>query len=372
MQVGIVGLPFSGKTTIFNALTHGHAKMGEFAHPPKELNRAKIKIPDDRVHNLAKLYNPKKVTPAEVEYIDVGGLVKSLSAKDGSAYGGKEKTSESEFLAHLRDVDLLAFVVRVFEDENVIHPSGSINPKRDIDDFEVESVVIDLDQIEKRMKRLEKTLASSKLEQDKRELDLLIKCKEALNKGIPLRNLDLTSEEEKLLRGYSFLSLKPLLVILNIGEVDIKNMETLENEIKPSLKYQKTKATSLCGKLEMELAQLEEKDKKDFMQELGLTQSALDKMIDLSYKLLGLLSFFTCNENEVRAWTIPKGTVALKAAGVVHTDMEKGFIKADVINYSKLMEFGSTHKAKEKGELRLEAKDYVVKDGDVIFFRFSA
>lgn len=361
MQIGITGLPFSGKTTIFNALTSAHAKTGDFSLGKKEPNRSKIKVPDPRVYDLARLYNPKKMTPAEIEYIDVGGLVKEI----------KEKASEAEFLAHLRDTDLLLHVVRVFEDPNIPHPEGKVDPKRDITNFELEMILLDSDQIEKRIKRLEKEVVSTKSEKDKRELELLGRCKEFLDKEIPLRDLDFSEDQQKLLSGYSFLSLKPQLVILNIGEDDIKKREILEKKISEFLKHKKTSASSVCGKLEMELLQLEEKDREAFMEDLGIERTALDRIIDLSYKLLGLVSFFTCNENEVKAWTIPSGTVALRAAGVVHSDMEKGFIKAEVINYNKLKELGSVQKAKERGELRLEGKDYVVKDGDVIFFRFN-
>jgi len=361
MQIGITGLPFSGKTTIFNALTSAHAKTGDFSMGKKEPNRAKVKVPDLRVFELSRLYSPKKTTPAEIEYVDVGGLVKEV----------KEKASEAEYLAHLRDTDLLLHVVRAFEDPNISHPQGSVDPRRDIVDFDLEMMLLDSDQIEKRLKRLEKEIASTKSEVGKRESDLLTKCQDLLDEEIPLRDYDFAEDEDRLLRGYSFLSLKPQLVILNIGEDDIKKGEISEKEIGQSLKFKRTFVSSVCGKIEMELIQLEERDREAFMEDLGIKRKATDRITDLSYTLLGVICFFTCNENEVRAWTIPKGTVALKAAGTVHTDMEKGFIKAEVINYDKLNELGSVQKAKERGELRLEGKDYVVKDGDVIFFRFN-
>lgn len=361
MQVGIVGLPFSGKTTIFNALTRARAKTGDFSGAEKEPNRAVVKIPDDRVYRLAELYNPKKVTPAEVEWVDVGGMTEKV----------KEKASEAAFLTHLRDVDALALVIRVFEDVNVVHPQGKIDPRRDMESFELDMIVIDLDIIEKRMKKLEKSLKTAKSDADKKELDMLRQCKEALDKEVPLRDLDFSPEEEKLLRGFAFLSLKPLCLLLNLGEADIKNKDALEKEYSEILKHKKTGITSVCGKLEAELSQLEQKDREAFMQELGIAESALDRILDLSYRLLGLISFFTANENEVKAWTIPSGTTALKAAGTVHSDMEKGFIKAEVLNFDRLMEIGSVHQARDKGELRLEGKSYLVQDGDVIFFRFN-
>lgn len=360
MKIGIVGLPFVGKTTVFNALTSASAKTGEFSLGAKEANRGVVKVPDERVYKLAPLYDPKKVTPAEVEYIDVAGLVKET----------KEKGSEGEFYHTLREVDELAHVVRIFRDESVMHVFGSIEPKRDIKSLDLDLILIDLDIIEKRLKRLEKTVVSSKSEDDKRELVVLHKFKEALDKEIPLREVELSFEEEKLVRGYSFLSQKPLLLILNLGEEQIKIRDDLEAELSEFLKRKKIGVCSVCGKLEMELSQLEEKDKRAFLDDLGIEEPAVNRVIKSSYKLLDLISFFTANENEVKAWTIPSGTKALKAAGVVHSDMEKGFIKAEVIGFDKLGEFGSIHKAKEKGALRLEGKDYVVQDGDVIFFRF--
>jgi GTP-binding protein YchF len=361
MKIGIVGLPFVGKTTIFNALTSASAKTGEFSLGVKEANRGVVKVPDERLYKLAPLYNPKKVIPAEVEYIDVAGLVKET----------KEKGSEGEFYHSLREVDELAHVVRLFKDDSVTHVSGSIDPQRDIKSLDLDLIVIDLDIIEKRLKRLEKTVTSSKSEEDKRELEVLHRFKEALDNEIPLRQVELSSEEAKLVRGYSFLSQKPLLLILNLDEEQIKIKDDLEADLSELKKRAKIHICSVCGKLEMELSQLEEEDKKAFMDDLGIEQPAVNRVIDSSYKLLDLISFFTANENEVKAWAVPSGTKAIKAAGVVHSDMERGFIKAEVIGFDKLWELGSIHKAKEKGTLKLEGKDYVVQDGDVIFFRFN-
>ena len=361
MKIGIIGLPFVGKTTVFNALTSAQAKVGEFSLGVKEANRGVVKVPDERVYKLASLYNPKKVTPAEVEYIDVAGLVKET----------KEKGSEGEFYHSLREVDELAHVVRVFQDENVMHVSGSVAPKRDIKDLDLDLILIDLDIVEKRLKRLEKTVASSKAEEEKRELQILQRFKESLDQGIPLREMELTPDEERLIRGYAFLSLKPMLLILNIDEKQNSQREKLESEYSEMAQHKNTAICSICGKLEMELSQLEEKDRDAFMEDLGVKELAIERVIDISYKLLDLISFFTANENEVRTWPVLSGIKAIKAAGTVHTDMERGFIKAEVITFDKLWELGSIHKAKGKGELRLEGKDYVVQDGDVIFFRFN-
>ncbi len=361
MKVGIVGLPFVGKTTVFNALTSASAKTGEFSLGVKEANRGVVKVPDERLYKLAPTYNPKKVSPAEVEYIDVAGLVKET----------KEKGSDAEFYHSLREVDELAHVVRHFKDDNVMHVSGSLDPKRDIKNLDLDLIVIDLDIIEKRLKRLEKTVASSKDEEDRRELQVLQRFKEALDQEVPLRELELSAEEARLVRGYGFLSQKPLLLILNLDEEQIKVKDNLETELSEFHKRKKIQVCSVCGKLEMELSQLEDEDRKAFMDDLGLKESAVNRVIKSSYQLLDLISFFTANENEVKAWTIPSGTKALKAAGTVHSDMERGFIKAEVIGFDQLSELGSAHKAKEKGALKLEGKDYVVQDGDVIFFRFN-
>ncbi len=304
------------------------------------------------------------MTPAEVEYIDVAGLVKET----------KEKGSEGEFYHSLREVDALAHVVRVFQDEKVMHVAGSVDFKRDIKNLDLDLMLIDLDIIEKRLRRLAKSVTGSKDESEKRELHLLQRFKDSLEQGIPLRELELSSEEEKLIRGYAFLSLKPLLLILNMDEKQQAQKERLEAECLQMVKGEKVKGysvCSICGKLEMELSQLEEKERYAFMEDLGLRELAIKRVIDVSYRLLNLISFFTANQNEVKAWSVPKDTQAIKAAGAVHTDMEKGFIKAEVINFDKLWELRSIHKAKEKGQLRLEGKDYVVQDGDVIFFRFN-
>jgi len=364
MHIGIVGLPFVGKSTIFNALTSAQAKTGEYSSS-KEPNRAVVKVPDSRVHKIAEMFNPKKVTPAEIEYIDVAGMVKPAET------GHSEKEKEAELFFHLRGVDALAYVIRLFRDENIIHPLGSINPLRDMENFDLDLTVLDLETIEKRMVKLEKSYHTTKSPEEKRGYDLLTKCRASLEKGVPLRNVDFAPEEIRVLRGYSFLSIKPILIILNLGEEDISEAESLEKDFSSKLKSKHCLVSTICGKLEMEISQLEEKDRDSFLKELGLKEPAKNRMISTSYNLLGLISFFTANQNEVKAWAIPTGTKALRAAGTVHTDMEKGFIKAEVINYDKLIEAGTIHLAKERGLVRLEGKDYLVQDGDLIFFRFN-
>jgi len=364
MHIGIVGLPFVGKTTIFNALTSAQAKTGEYS-VSKEPNRSVVKVPDPRVQKIAEMFNPKKVTPAEIEYIDVAGMVKP------SESGHTDKDKEAEIFFHLRGVDALAYVIRLFRDENIIHPLGSINPLRDMENFDLDLTILDLETIEKRMVKLEKSYHTTKAPEEKREYDLLTKCKTTLEKGTPLRDIDFAPEEIRFLKGYSFLSYKPILIILNLGEEDLTERENLEKDFSSKIKSKHSLVSAICGKLEMEISRLEENDRASFLEDLGLKEPAKDRMISTSYKLLGLISFFTGNQNEVKAWAIPSGTKALRAAGTVHTDMEKGFIKAEVINYDKLIEAGSIHHAREKGQVRLEGKDYIVQDGDLIFFRFN-
>jgi len=360
MKVGIVGLLFVGKTTIFNALTKAKARTGDSDLRPKSPNKAIIKLPDERLYKLSELSRPKKVTPAEIEYIDVGGLVEEE----------KKKKSEGQFYATLKETDELLEVVRAFENESIVHLPGKIDPKRDIKNFDDDLMLLDLDLVERRISRLERNIKVGKCE-DREELGLLSKFRNCLEQGIPLRKLELSSPEEKLTRGYGFLSLKPTLVLLNINEDKIGSVCQMEKELKDCMDDDKMDICAVCGKLEMELSQLGEEDKRVFMQELCIEKSALDKVVRSSYRLLNLIPFFTANQNEVKAWAIESGSTALEAAGTVHSDMAKGFIKAEVISYEKLIELGSTAKAREKGELRLEGKDYVVKDGDVIFFRFN-
>jgi len=365
MHIGIVGLPLAGKTTIFNALTSAQAKTGEYISGIKEPNRAVVKVPDPRVYKITEMFSPKKMTPVEIEYVDVAGMVKPKE------HGHPEKEKESEIFHHLKGMDALAYVIRMFKDENIIHPSGDINPLRDMENYDLDLALIDFEIIEKRMSKLEKSYHTTKSPEEKREYELLTKCKSTLENNVPLRNIDFAPEEIRLLSGYCFLSLKPILIILNLGEEELSEGEKVEKDFASKLKYKRSLVSAICGKLEMEVSQLEEKDRAPFLEELGIKEQARDRVISSSYKLLGLISFFTANQNEVRAWAIPLGTKALRAAGTVHTDMEKGFIKAEVINYDKLIEAGSIHQAKEKGSVRLEGKDYIVQDGDLIFFRFN-
>ncbi len=362
MKVTIVGLPKSGKTTIFNALTKGKAETTPYS-PFLTPNIGVAKVPDSRLPTLGNIFHPQKTIPAEVSYVDIAGSAKASSSKG---------EMEGKLLGYLTTADALLQVVRAFEDEKIPHPVGSINPKRDIANLDLELVFSDLAIIERRLDKLETSLKSAKASEREpylKEQALLEKIKAALEKDIPMRQQSLSGGELKMLSNYQFLTAKPMLIALNIGEAQIPETSQLENEIKS--RYSQFAVVALCGKLEIELGQLSDTEAKEFREAMGLTTPALEQVINLSYNLLGLISFFTTASAELKAWTIPYGTTAPKAAGKVHTDMERGFIRAEVINYTDLERCGNLAEARKKGLLRTEGKNYVVQDGDVITFLFN-
>jgi GTP-binding protein YchF len=361
MKVAIIGIPESGKTTIFNALTRGKAEVAAYS-PTLAPNTGVAKVPDSRLSALEDIFQPKKTVPAEVSYIDIAGSLKGFG-KEGP--GG-------EFLNYLTTADALLQVVRAFEDDKVPHPEGSIDPKRDIASLDLELAISDLAIMERRLDKLETSLKGAKAAEREsylKEQLLLQKVKAELEKDIPIRLQGLAKEELKMLANYQFLTAKPMLVVLNIGEEQISQTPQLESEI-ASL-YPQFAVVALCGKLEMELAQLSDDDAKEFREAMGLSKPALDRVIDLSYSLLGLVSFFTTVSAELKAWTIPGGTPAPKAAGKIHSDMEKGFIRAEVISYSDLESCGNIAEARKRGLLRTEGKNYIIQDGDVVTFLFN-
>lgn len=362
MRIGIVGLPLSGKTTVFNALTGANLATGVSPGGKREPNIGVVKVPDERLERLNKMLQPERKVPATVEYVDVAGLKKGASRS--GEFGPR-------FLNYLKAIDALLLVVRAFQNESVPHPEGSVDPKRDIELVETEFLLSDLGIVENRIGKLEKSLAKKKDEREERELGLLKRCYESLAEEMPLREEKFSPEEEKLLRGFQFLTLKPLLILVNIGEEDIGKEDQIIERCSGAIKGENYRMLALCAELEMELTQLEERDAQAFRADLGMEESALTKLIKTSYELLGLISFFTTEGGEVKAWTIRKGTPARRAAGAVHTDMEKGFIRAEVVHYDDLIRCGSIAKCREQGLFRLEGKDYLVQDGDVITFRFS-
>jgi GTP-binding protein YchF len=361
MKVAIIGIPKSGKTTIFNALTKGKAEVAAYS-PTLAPNTGVAKVPDYRLTMLEGVFQPKKTVPAEVSYIDIAGSLKGFG-KEGP--GG-------EFLNYLTTADALLQVVRAFEDDNVPHPEGSIGLKRDIVTLDLELAISDLAIMERRLDKLETSLKATKAaERDSylKEQLLLQKVKAEIEKDIPIRLQGLATEEHKMLANYQFLTAKPMLVVLNIGEDQISQASQLEGDI--SSLYPQFAVVALCGKLEMELAQLSDAEAEEFREAMGLSKPALDRVIDLSYGLLGLVSFFTTVSSELKAWTIPGGTPAPKAAGKIHSDIERGFIRAEVISYGDLESCGNLAEARKRGLLRTEGKNYIIQDGDVVTFLFN-
>jgi len=362
VKIAIIGLPKSGKTTIFNALVKAQAEVTAYSSSLTP-NVGTTRVSDSRLEVLQNIFHPKKTVPAEVTYVDIAGLPKSSHRGGGI---------EGEFLNYLTTADALLQVVRIFEDEKLPHPEGKVDSKRDIANLDLELAFSDLAIIERRLEKLEVALKGAKaLEREAylKEQLLLQKIKAGLEKDTPIRQQNITKEELKTLSNYQFLTAKPMMVILNIGEEQIPQAALLEKDTN-SL-YPQFVTVALCGKLEMELAQLSDAEAEEFRESLGLTASALNRIVALSYHLLGLISFFTTASAELKAWTIPGGTLAPQAAGKVHSDMERGFIRAEVISYGDLEKCGSLAEARKKGMLRTEGKSYVVKDGDIITFLFN-
>jgi len=361
MEIGIIGLPKSGKTTVFNALTRGKAQTDSYSSATLAPNIGVVKVPDPRLETLTKILKPKRTVPAEVTYIDIAAPAKGFGKGEGT--GG-------QFLAYLSKVDALAHVIRVFEDERLPHPEGSVNPWRDIGTMNMELAFSDLAIIERRMERLKASLKGAKPQEREavsREQTLLDKIKSALEADTPVREQSLSETESKLLENFQFLTSKPILLLLNIGEKQVPEATSLEDKYRSP----HCEIAALCGKLEMELAQLSDAEAQEFRSELGVAESGLDRVIRLSHSLLGLISFFTTASDEVKAWTIRRNTTAQKAAGKIHTDMERGFIRAEVISHDDLMKCGSLAEARKHGLLHLEGKNYIVQDGDVVTILFN-
>ncbi len=360
MQIGIVGLPFTGKSTLFQTITKTHFDSSELTK--SESHQAVVKVPDARLDKLTEMFNPKKKVNATIEFVDVVGLQKGDS-------GSTQFTGN--FLAKVKTNDALVQVVRLFDNDAVPHPDGSINLMRDINSFETEFILSDLAMVEKRLETIKKQILKTQDEKLKREVPVLEKCNELLQDEKPLRDHNFSKEDLLILKTYQLLSIKPMLIALNFGESQVNDTEKYMNElVKHKLGYN-TKALSFFGQIEKEMADLPEEDAKVFMSDYGITESALDKLIREAYDLLGLQSFLTAGEDECRAWTIKKGMTAQEAAGEIHTDFYKKFIRAEVVHYDDFVEAGSFAKAKDVGKWRLEGKEYIVKDGDIISVRHS-
>mgnify|MGYP004653329803 FL=1 len=362
MKIGIVGLPNVGKSTLFNSITKAGAESANYPFCTIEPNVGIVAVPDERLQKLAKMYNTKKITPAVVEFVDIAGLVKGASKGEGLG---------NKFLSHIRETDAICEVVRCFEDSNVVHVEGSVDPIRDIETINLELIFADIETVEKRLDKAKKMLKADKKYQA--EIDLLEKIKLALENGMPARQLEYNEDEKEMLKEMFLLTTKPIIYIANVSEEQLSDTENDANvnKVREYASKEKAEVIPLCVKIEDELSTLDDSDKKEMLEALGLEESGLDTLIKKSYDLLGLMSFLTAGEPEVRAWTIKKETKAPQAAGKIHSDIERGFIKAEVISYDELIKEGSMVQAKEKGLVRQEGKDYIMQEGDIVLFKFN-
>lgn len=364
MKLGIVGLPNVGKSTLFNAITQAGAESANYPFCTIEPNVGVVPVPDERLDVLAEMYHPQKVTHAVIEFVDIAGLVKGASRGEGLG---------NKFLSHIREVDAIVHVVRCFEDANIVHVEGSVSPLRDVETIQLELIFADLEMLEKRIDRTRKMMKSGE-KKYQQELTLLEELKVLLESGQPARVKEFSEEEAEIMRDLPLLTLKPVLYAANVSEDDfiggIENNEMVR-ELTEMAEKEGSEVMPISAKIEEDVAALEADEKMEFLHELGIEESGLDRLVKKSYKLLGLISYLTAGEPEVRAWTIAKGTKAPGAAGKIHTDFEKGFIRAEVVAYHDLIECGSMTAAKEKGLVRSEGKEYVMEDGDVVLFRFN-
>ena len=363
LTAGIVGLPNVGKSTLFNAITKNSILAANYPFATIDPNVGVVTVPDERLEKLNEMYEPKQKIPTAFEFTDIAGLVKGAS--QGEGLGNK-------FLSHIRETDAIVEVVRCFENKDIIHVEGTIDPIRDIEIISLELILADLESIGNRIEKMGKKARTSKVKEDLIELEALEKAKKALEENHPLRMVDFTTEEKKALKSYNFLTMKPIIYLANIDEEELTEVDNpYVKKVEEYASRENSKVIKVCAKIEEELSQLDESDKKEILQALGIPMSGLDQLIKATYDLLGLATYFTVGKDEVRAWTFRKGMNAKECAGIIHTDFEKGFIRAEVISYTDLIELGSEQKVKEAGKARLEGKDYLMQDGDICHFRFN-
>ncbi|BAB07770.1 redox-regulated ATPase YchF [Halalkalibacterium halodurans] len=363
LTTGIVGLPNVGKSTLFNAITQAGAESANYPFCTIDPNVGIVEVPDPRLQKLTELVNPKKTVPTAFEFTDIAGIVEGASKGEGLG---------NQFLSHIRQVDAISHVVRCFDDENITHVSGSVDPIRDISVINLELILADLESVDKRFSRVQK-LAKTKDKEAVAELEVLEKLKDAFENEKPARSIEFTEEQQKIVKGLHLLTSKPVLYVANVSEDDVLSPDDnpFVQKVKAFAAEENSEVIVVSAKIEEEIAELDGEEKAMFLEELGIQESGLDQLIRAAYSLLGLQTYFTAGEQEVRAWTFRKGTKAPQAAGIIHSDFEKGFIRAETVSYNDLVEAGSMAVAKERGKVRLEGKEYVVQDGDVIHFRFN-
>ncbi len=362
LKAGIVGLPNVGKSTLFNAITKKNILAANYPFATIDPNVGMVTVPDERLQKLEDMYTPERTIATSFEFTDIAGLVKGASLGEGLG---------NKFLSHIREVDAICHVVRCFDDENIIHVEQTTDPIRDIEIINLELAISDMEIVDSRISKIKKKAETNRDKDALAEVEILLKAKENLERGVPLRLVDFTKDELKYMKSFNLITLKPMIYLANVKEDDLLENSDYVKKVKEYAKSEGTFAIKVCAKLESELSELNDQDKKEMLEMVGIAESGLDQLINITYSILGLETYFTVGQDEVRAWTFKKGMNAKECAGIIHTDFERGFIKAEVISYDDLIKYGSEIKVRENGRARLEGKDYIMQDGDICHFRFN-